>query len=133
MLLCILTGNIDLSVGSVVALLGAISTVMIVNLNWPVWVVIPASLFVIISMLKRRQDRVKYQFEVGFIWVDVVKICVFIVIIGFVSITLARYYGIPTVMMILALIIASYTFVTRRTIAGRHVYALGGNEKAAML
>lgn len=38
MLLCILTGgNIDLSIGSVVALVGAIAGVFIVNLGLPVW------------------------------------------------------------------------------------------------
>ncbi len=38
MLLCILTGgNIDLSVGSVVALVGALAGVFIVNLGMPVW------------------------------------------------------------------------------------------------
>ena len=41
MLLCILTGgNIDLSVGSVVALVGALAGVFIVNLNMPVWLAI---------------------------------------------------------------------------------------------
>ena len=41
MLLCILTGgNIDLSVGSVVALVGALAGVFIVNLHMPVWLAI---------------------------------------------------------------------------------------------
>lgn len=41
MLLCILTGgNIDLSVGSVVALVGALAGVFIVNLGMPVWIAI---------------------------------------------------------------------------------------------
>lgn len=41
MLLCILTGgNIDLSVGSVVALVGALAGIFIVNLGMPVWLAI---------------------------------------------------------------------------------------------
>ena len=41
MLLCILTGgNIDLSVGSVVALVGALAGVFIVNLGFPIWLAI---------------------------------------------------------------------------------------------
>ena len=218
MLLCVLTGNVDLSVGSVVAFVGAVTAVFIVNFGWPVWLVIPMglllgilvgafqgffiaylripafivtlagmltfrgltmvilqgqtigplpksytyfaadwlpaitelkignttfnllallcglalSLFFIFTVLKRRQNRVKYQFEVGPIWLDIAKICLMVAAIEFVSITLARYNGIPTVMMILALIIAIYTFLSQRTIAGRHIYALGGNEKAAM-
>ena len=40
-LLCILTGgNIDLSVGSVVALVGALAGVFIVNWHWPIWLAI---------------------------------------------------------------------------------------------
>ena len=47
MLLCILTGgNIDLSVGSVVALVGALAGVFIVNLGWPIWFSIIACLLI---------------------------------------------------------------------------------------
>ncbi|GAE93231.1 L-arabinose transport system permease protein [Gracilibacillus boraciitolerans JCM 21714] len=37
MVLVIITGNIDLSVGSVVAFVGAIAGVLIINMNVPVW------------------------------------------------------------------------------------------------
>ena len=47
MLCCILTGgNIDLSVGSVVALVGALAGVFIVNWGWPVWLAIVACLII---------------------------------------------------------------------------------------
>ena len=47
MLCCILTGgNIDLSVGSVVALVGALAGVFVVNLGWPIWLAILACLIV---------------------------------------------------------------------------------------
>jgi len=47
MLCCILTGgNIDLSVGSVVALIGALAGVFIVNWGWPVWLAIVACLLI---------------------------------------------------------------------------------------
>ena len=47
MLCCILTGgNIDLSVGSVVALVGALAGVFIVNWGWPVWLAIVACLLI---------------------------------------------------------------------------------------
>ncbi len=45
MLLCILTGgNIDLSIGSVVALVGALAGVFIVNWGWPIWLAVIACL-----------------------------------------------------------------------------------------
>ncbi|MDD6487930.1 MAG: sugar ABC transporter permease [Spirochaetales bacterium] len=47
MLCCILTGgNIDLSVGSVVALVGALAGVFIVNWGWPVWLSIIGCLLI---------------------------------------------------------------------------------------
>ena len=42
MLLVIVAGHIDLSVGSVVGFTGAVAAVLTVNLGWPVLAVIPA-------------------------------------------------------------------------------------------
>ena len=42
MLLVIVAGHIDLSVGSVVGFTGAVAAVLTVNMGWPVWAVIPA-------------------------------------------------------------------------------------------
>ncbi|GHU73815.1 monosaccharide-transporting ATPase [Clostridia bacterium] len=44
MLLCIITGNVDLSVGSVVAFVGAVSAIMMLDYNLPIVVVVPLSL-----------------------------------------------------------------------------------------
>jgi putative multiple sugar transport system permease protein len=49
------------------------------------------------------------------------------------SYLLASHKGMPNVMIIMALLIFLYSFVTTRTTVGRRVYALGGNEKAAKL
>lgn len=46
MLLVIVAGHIDLSVGSVAAFTGAVAAVLTVNLGWPVWAVIPTVLCV---------------------------------------------------------------------------------------
>ena len=46
---------------------------------------------------------------------------------------LAQYQGIPSVLVILGILLIVYTFFTNKTVAGRHIYALGGNEKAARL
>jgi len=46
---------------------------------------------------------------------------------------LSRYRGIPTVLIILGILLAVYTFFTQKTVKGRHLYAIGGNMKAARL
>jgi putative multiple sugar transport system permease protein len=37
------------------------------------------------------------------------------------------------VLILLFILIVFYTFITTKTVIGRHIYALGGNEKAAKL
>lgn len=46
---------------------------------------------------------------------------------------MATYRGLPNVLIIMAVLIVLYAFVTNRTTIGRRIYALGGNEKAARL
>ncbi|WP_275784143.1 multiple monosaccharide ABC transporter permease [Pararhizobium gei] len=58
-------------------------------------------------------------------------------IIGAVSIflgfQLSTYKGFPNVLIVMAALIALYTFITTRSTVGRRIYAMGGNEKAAKL
>ncbi|SFU71315.1 putative multiple sugar transport system permease protein [Methylobacterium sp. 174MFSha1.1] len=54
------------------------------------------------------------------------------VIVAF-STWLATYRGLPNVLIVMFALILLYRFVTSRTVIGRRVYALGGNEKAAKL
>ncbi|WP_084468666.1 multiple monosaccharide ABC transporter permease [Nocardiopsis trehalosi] len=46
---------------------------------------------------------------------------------------LAVYNGIPVVGLLLIVLIVGYSFVMNSTTTGRHIYAVGGSEKAAML
>ncbi|NLM97316.1 MAG: sugar ABC transporter permease [Halanaerobiaceae bacterium] len=46
---------------------------------------------------------------------------------------LANYRGVPMVFITLGIILIAYSYFTSSTVAGRHLYALGGNEKAARL
>jgi putative multiple sugar transport system permease protein len=53
--------------------------------------------------------------------------------IVFIAWLLASGRGLPNVLITMAVLIAIYTFVTSKTVIGRRIYALGGNEKAAKL
>src|SRR5437667_191334 len=46
---------------------------------------------------------------------------------------IATHRGLPNVLVIMTALIALYAFVTRRTVIGRQIYAVGGNAKAAKL
>ena len=46
---------------------------------------------------------------------------------------MAAFRGLPNVLIVMALLIGIYSFITSRTTLGRRIYALGGNENAARL
>ena len=46
---------------------------------------------------------------------------------------IAAHRGLPNVLVVMTALIALYGFVTRRTVIGRQIYAVGGNAKAAKL
>ena len=46
---------------------------------------------------------------------------------------MSAFRGLPNVLIVMALLIGVYSFITSRTTFGRRIYALGGNENAARL
>ena len=216
MLLCILTGgNIDLSVGSVVALVGALAGTMIVTAKmniflailislllglaigawqgfWIAYVRIPAFIVTLAGMLLWRglavivldgltispfpENYLKYftsfvpgtddkavvltttlligavvcglfvaaqmmgrlskqkkQYDVeggGMFTARLVAVCA--VVMGL-SWLLGQNKGLPVILILLAVIVLIYGYYTQNTVPGRHLYAMGGNEKAAKL
>ncbi len=215
MLLVILTGNVDLSVGSVAAFIGAISAVFMVTYKMPVVVAVPLCLLIgalvgawqgfwiayirmpafivtlagmlvfrgltmvllkgqtlapfeksfqmmangflpnvltvgglnlitiaigiILSVvfiyfeIKSIRNKKKYNFELLPTSFTVAKVAVIILAINLLTYNLAAYKGLPIVLILIACLVGIYTFLTQKTILGRHIYALGGNEKAARL
>ncbi|GIN57081.1 multiple monosaccharide ABC transporter permease [Lederbergia ruris] len=215
MVLVIITGHIDLSVGSVAAFVGAIAAILMVHLEWNPFLVIiiclllgavigawqgfwiayvgiPAFIVTLAGMLlfrgltlvvlkgqsiapfpmsfqkistgflpnpindggfhtlsmiiglalslifigiewRNHQAQVKYQFDVLPTKLFYGKLlAIFLIVNGF-TYVLAMYRGIPNILVILLALIALYTFMMRKTIVGRHIYAVGGNLKAAEL
>ncbi|MGZ7443980.1 multiple monosaccharide ABC transporter permease [Paenibacillus sp. TH7-28] len=215
MVLVIITGHIDLSVGSVAAFIGALAAIMMVNWQvptflavilalimgaligawqgfWVAYVKIPAFIVTLAGMLlfrgltmivlggqsiapfpksfqrissgfipdwfgggglhvltivlgillsilyiwqewKERRTQLKYQFEVPPMWTFMLQIVVLVAVINLFTLVLATYNGIPNILIILFFLIVIYSFVMNRMVPGRHIYALGGNEKAATL
>ncbi|MDR6181172.1 multiple monosaccharide ABC transporter permease [Asaia bogorensis] len=54
-------------------------------------------------------------------------------IIVYLATLISSYRGLPNVLIIMAMLIALYSFMTSRTTLGRQIYAVGGNVRAAAL
>lgn len=80
-----------------------------------------------------RNNQKKYNFEVIPEKFFIAKIVLVSAAINAFTIILAEYKGIPNVLILLFILILIYSFIASKTILGRHIYALGGNEKAARL
>ncbi|AEV30810.1 ABC-type xylose transport system, permease component [Sphaerochaeta pleomorpha str. Grapes] len=218
MLLCVLTGNIDLGVGSVVAVCGASAAIAVVDFHLPVFVgflfalgigglfgvftgffvsvlsippfivtlatmligrgftytilqaqtkgplppsytkigagflpsakvsifgnqldllcliiALTASVLIILSTVHSNNTKRKYGFPIIPEWQELIKIGLILFLVWFLLIKLALYKGIPYVLLLMGVLVAFYHFLTEKTVAGRQIYALGGNAKAARL
>ncbi|KFI66198.1 multiple monosaccharide ABC transporter permease [Bifidobacterium cuniculi] len=90
------------------------------------------------SQLRRRTKVAKAGLVPEPMAMTVIKIVVATLLIGFVTYLLAMsgnadQGGIPIMLVILAVLVFVYNFILTKTVFGRHVYAVGGNRKAAIL
>ncbi len=92
-----------------------------------------SSILFIFNEISKRRSKVKYNFDVPSLGAFILKLLAITVVIMAFSYALALYRGIPTVLLIVVALVLLYTFVTDKTIPGRHIYAYGGNPKAARL
>jgi putative multiple sugar transport system permease protein len=83
--------------------------------------------------LKKRAKQLKQGMEDEPKAFFLIKNTLFAAVIVYFSYLLASYKGIPNVLAVMSILIVAYAFVTNRTVLGRRVYAVGGNEKAARL
>jgi putative multiple sugar transport system permease protein len=84
------------------------------------------------EMRKRRKTQA-HGMEVEPIVFFVAKNVLFAGVITYLCFLLSTYKGLPNVLILMAVLILIYQFVTNRTTIGRRIYALGGNEKATRL
>lgn len=96
-------------------------------------IVILTLLFVNFMAYKKRAKRKKSDIEVESTLVFASKTLVVDALLIFFTVLLAQYEGLPNILIILAVLVFIYNYLTTRTVTGRHIYAIGGNEKAATL
>ena len=96
-------------------------------------VAVVASVLIVGAELKKIKTQQKYGFAMVPMWQIGVKLAATLLILWFFFFKIATYNGIPLILIVMGIIVGIYHFVTSKTVAGRQVYALGGNEKAARL
>lgn len=96
-------------------------------------VAIVATILVIFSEIKSIATKKKYNFAQNPVWQIILKNGVLLFIIWFFFYKLSRYNGLPFVLLLMLVLVVIYAYVTSNTVAGRQIYALGGNRKAAQL
>ena len=144
----IITGGIDLSVGSVFALLGVLLSMMLVEWNWPAAAAVLAVIGVATALgafhgLLITKVRVQpfivtlcgllfYRGVARFIANDETK--GFGAATGFESLrnlASGSVFGVPTPFVLLVVISVVMWFVLHRSVYGRYLFAVGRNETAA--
>ena len=91
------------------------------------------SVLLVVAKLRERANQARHSMESEPMPFFIAKNLIFVaLIIGF-SWKLASYKGLPNVLLVMAVLMLFYDFVTTRTTIGRRIYAVGGNEKAARL
>jgi putative multiple sugar transport system permease protein len=83
--------------------------------------------------VRTRRHQKSHGMDVEPLSLFVVRNGVFTAVLLALSVLLASYKGLPNVLVVMFGLTLLYDFVTSRTIIGRRLYALGGNEKAARL
>jgi putative multiple sugar transport system permease protein len=86
-----------------------------------------------LTSLRSRSNQLRHGIEAEPTAFFMAKITVFAAMLIYFSYMLASYKGLPNVLIVMALLIGVFDFITSRTTIGRRIYALGGNEKAAKL
>ncbi|SEJ78785.1 putative multiple sugar transport system permease protein [Propionispira arboris] len=92
-----------------------------------------ASVVLVLLEIRSRRNKLKHNFVVAPMWQVVAKLVVIIGVLNFITAKLALYMGLPLVLLIMLALIIIYSFITNDTVAGRQVYAVGGNVNAARL
>lgn len=92
-----------------------------------------ASILYVFRELNSRKNKRKYGFEVSPHAIFIPQILGIVITINAFTFALASYKGIPMVLVIVIVLVIIYSFITMKTIPGRHIYAFGGNAKAAQL
>lgn len=89
-------------------------------------------LYILLSIQKRKQ-KMKYGFKVSSFQMFLAQLVGISLVIAVATYWFMRFKGVPFILVILGILTVFYSVITQKTVIGRHIYALGGNERAAEL
>jgi putative multiple sugar transport system permease protein len=87
----------------------------------------------LLAQFRERRVQQRYEFEVLPLGWFLLKCAGVVAAVVVFTLLLASYHGVPVVLLLLGGLLLIFGFVMRTTVAGRHVYAIGGNLAAARL
>ena len=93
---------------------------------------IAATLIYILMTVRKILVQKKLNIHQSIIGQSITTLLISAVIL-FLTWQMASYRGIPMVLIWIALVLGIYQYITTKTAMGRHLYAVGGNEKATAL
>ena len=87
----------------------------------------------LVGIIYSRVSKIKKGYEVvplyAFLFQHVLALAAIIAS----CVLLGENKGIPVILILIAVVVIVYAFIANKTVVGRRIYALGGNEKAAKL
>ncbi|MFI7540803.1 multiple monosaccharide ABC transporter permease [Actinoplanes sp. NPDC049599] len=95
-----------------------------------------ACLAVVWREVQARRTRHEMDADTGPLWVSILRMAVMVGVLAFVALRFASGRvgtSFPVSGIILVALVILYSFYTRNTAGGRHIYAVGGNSRAAEL
>jgi putative multiple sugar transport system permease protein len=92
-----------------------------------------AIILFIIGEINNRKKTQAYHFEVPRMNMFILKLVFISAVIAVITWVLAGYQGLSWAAVILLLVVLIYSYITTKTVIGRHIFAVGGNPEAAEL
>ncbi|MCR4421125.1 MAG: sugar ABC transporter permease [Exilispira sp.] len=91
------------------------------------------TIIMVISQILSRKRKQRYNFEVLPASVFIIQLFLLSAIMIYITWILSGYNGLSWTFVVMMAVVLIYDFITRKTVLGRHIYAVGGNPEAAEL
>ena len=92
-----------------------------------------AIILFVVGEINNRKKTLAYDFDVQPLNMFILKLAGISILIAGITWVLAGYQGLSWAAVVLVIVVLIYSYITTKTVTGRHIYAVGGNPEAAQL